>query len=108
MISVEYVGTNFPPRGRTMGLLDLITGARGLRKRTRIRRQGKKLSEILDAHNNHFLGKAGGQRADLTGADLRLADLRHANLSGAILDGAKLEGADLRQAKLTHARPAGG
>src|ERR1700730_18854056 len=90
-----------------MGLLDLIAGGKGLRKPTRIRHQGKKLSEILEAHNNHFLGKTGGQRADLTGADLRLADLRHANLSGAILDGAKLEGADLRQGQLTAASPAG-
>ena len=42
-----------------MGLLDLITGGKGLRKPTRIRHQGQKLSEILEAHNNHFLGKAG-------------------------------------------------
>ena len=69
-----------------MGLWDLITGNRGLRKPNRIRHEGRTLAEILEAHQNHFLGKAGGKRADLREADLRLADLRGANLSGAILE----------------------
>src|ERR1700686_2433584 len=97
----------FRSRGRTMGIVDLIIGGKGLRKPKGIRHQGKRLSEILEAHKNHFTGEPGGKRADLRDADLRLADLPHANLTGAILEGAKLEGADLRQSKLTRASLAG-
>ena len=67
-----------------MGLLDFLFsggGTKALRKPNSIRHQGKRLSEILKAHELHFKGKPGGTRADLTGADLRFADLGQANLS---------------------------
>ncbi len=72
----------------------------GLRKAKSIIHNGKRLTEILDAHDRFFRGKDGGARADLTGADLSSADLGGINLSGAILRNANLEGTDLRRAKL--------
>jgi uncharacterized protein YjbI with pentapeptide repeats len=72
----------------------------GLRKAKSIQHNGKKLTEIIEAHERFFRGKEGGARADLAGADLSRADLQGINLSGAILRGANLEGSDLRKAKL--------
>ena len=66
-----------------MGLLDFLSGAEVLRKPKSIRHNGKRLSEILEAHRLHFQGKPGGTRADLSGADLRLADLQQAKISRA-------------------------
>src|SRR6266702_8274042 len=74
-----------------------------LKKTTNIHHGGKRVSEILEAHERFFSGKKDGIRADLTGADLSGADLSGANLSGAILQNANLEGADLRRARLAHA-----
>ena len=48
-----------------MGLFDLFSGGTRLRKPNRVRHQGKTLSEILEAHKNHFLGHAGGKRAEI-------------------------------------------
>jgi uncharacterized protein YjbI with pentapeptide repeats len=78
-----------------MGIVDYLfsgKGAHTLRNPKRIRHNGKRLCDILAAHQLHFLGKPGGQRADLTGADLRFADLHQANLTGTILERANLEG----------------
>src|ERR1700739_2001635 len=74
------------------------------RKKTKsIMHGGKRVSEILEAHQSFFTGKDGGVRADLSGANLSGADLSGANLSGALLPNANLEGADLRKARLPHA-----
>ena len=56
----------------------------GLKKTKSIKHGGKRVSEILAAHERFFSGKPGGARADLSGANLRGADLSAANLSGAI------------------------
>src|SRR6266568_2533162 len=72
----------------------------GLRKPKSIKHNGKKLTEILQAHERFFRGREGGARADLAGADLSHADLSGLNLSGAILRNANLEGSDLRTARL--------
>ena len=57
----------------------------GLKKAKSIKHNGKKLAEILEAHDRFFRGHDGGTRADLAGADLSGADLSGVNLSGAIL-----------------------
>src|SRR5260221_14448579 len=64
---------------------------------------GKRVSEILEAHQLFFSGKDGGVRADLQAANPSGADLEGANLSGALMQNANLEGANLRKAKLAHA-----
>src|SRR5882724_5669624 len=74
-----------------------------LKKPKSITHNGKRLSDILDAHERFFRGKEGGEQADLAGADLSHADLQGVNLSGAILRHANLESSDLRRAKLPHA-----
>src|SRR5438128_2262233 len=73
-----------------MGLLDLISGSKGLRKPKQIRHQSKTLWDILEAHKNHFLGKAGGKRADLREADMGVTILRETNLEGVDLSGVDL------------------
>src|SRR5258707_15383300 len=80
----------------------------GLRKIKSIRHNGKRVAEILEAHQRFFQGKDGGARADLTSADLSRADLSGVNLSGAILRNANLEGTDLRKSKLPGADLSGG
>ena len=60
----------------------------GLKKAKSITHNGKKLTEILEAHERFFRGQDGGQRANLAGADLSGADLGGVNLSGAVLTGA--------------------
>jgi Pentapeptide repeats (8 copies) len=72
----------------------------GLRKLKSIKHNGKRLSDILEAHQLFFSGKDGGTRADLSGADLSRADLSGVNLSGAILRQANFSEADLRKARL--------
>ena len=72
----------------------------GLRKPKSIKHNGKKLTDILEAHELFFRGKDGGARADLTGADLANADLSGVNLTGAILRNANLQGSDLKTARL--------
>src|SRR2546426_11722383 len=79
----------------------------GLRKPKSITHNGKKLTEILEAHLRFFRGEPGGVRADLSGADLSRADLTDVNLTDAILKSARLEGADLRRAKITRANLSG-
>src|SRR5882724_3935832 len=74
-----------------------------LKKPKSITHNGKRLSDILDAHERFFRGKGDGEQADLAGADLSHADLQGVNLSGAILRHANLESSDLRRAKLPHA-----
>ena len=54
----------------------------GLRKPKSIKHHGKRVAEILEAHERFFRGQEGGVRADLSGADLSRADLGGANLSG--------------------------
>ena len=68
-----------------------------------IRHKGKKLKDILEAHEKFHKGHAGGERADLSGADLSRADLKKRDLTGANLAGSNLRKADLRGAKLSHA-----
>ncbi len=68
-----------------------------------IRHKGKKLKDILDAHEKFHKGYPGGERADLSGADLSKADLKKRDLTGANLAGSNLRKADLRGAKLSHA-----
>lgn len=75
-------------------------GYMGLRKLKELRHNGKKVVEILDAHERFWSGKVGGARADLSGADLSGADLSKLNLAGANLRGANLEGSDLRGSRL--------
>ena len=59
-----------------------------LKKTKSIMHGGKRVSEILEAHQLFFAGKDGGVRADLSGANLSGADLSGANLSGALLPNA--------------------
>ncbi len=47
----------------------------GLNKPKSVKHNGKRLSEILEAHDKFFSGKDGGVRADLTGANLSGTDL---------------------------------
>jgi hypothetical protein len=68
----------------------------------------KEIAKILEAHGAWLLGKAEGERANLSGADLSGADLsgaylRSADLSGANLRSADLSGADLSGADLSGA-----
>jgi uncharacterized protein YjbI with pentapeptide repeats/predicted nucleic acid-binding protein len=72
----------------------------GLRKLKSLKHNGKKLVDILEAHQRYWASKQGGARADLTGADLSGADLSKLNLAGAVLRNANLEGSDLRGARL--------
>src|SRR5579885_1060704 len=74
--------------------------AMGLKKPKSIKHNGKRLSDILEAHECFFRGKEGGARADLSGADLSGADLSGVNLAGAILRNVNLEGSDLRRSRL--------
>ena len=85
-----------------MSILDFLRGE-GPRSPHSIRHNGKRLSEILAAHEQFVRGKEGGVRADLAGADLTRANLFRANLAYADLQGANLEGANLREAKLASA-----
>ena len=79
-----------------MGLLDLLLpGGRMLRNPRSIRHNGKKLSEILEAHEKYHLGKPGGARADLSGAKLCRANLRASKLRDAKVHGPDFRGADL-------------
>ena len=72
----------------------------GLRKLKSIKHNGKRVADILEAHQQFFSGKEGGARADFTGADLSNGDFTGANLAGAILRNANLDGSDLRKARL--------
>jgi hypothetical protein len=58
----------------------------GLRKLKSLKHNGKRLTDILDAHQRYWASKEGGVRADLTGADLSGADLSKLDLAGAILE----------------------
>ena len=60
----------------------------------------EEICKILEAHQKHLTGVAGGAYANLQGADLQGADLYGANLSGAVLQGADLYGANLDGANL--------
>ena len=60
----------------------------GLKKIKNITHNGKRLSDILAAHELFFSGKDGGSRADLSGANLSGADLTSVNLTGDNLRGA--------------------
>ena len=75
----------------------------GLRKPGRVKHNGQKLSEILDAHAKFVRREPGGVRADLAGADLSRCNLQGVNLTDALLQEATLDGSDLRQSKLTRA-----
>lgn len=76
---------------------------RNLRSPNSIRHNGKRLSDILAAHEKFIRGDETGTRADLTGADLSRANLEKANLAYVNFHGAVLEGANLREAKLSSA-----
>jgi len=58
---------------------------------------GKRLSEILEAHQLFFSGKDGGVRADLDGADLSGADLSGGKFKRRALQNANLQGAEPSQ-----------
>jgi len=79
----------------------------GLRKLNSLKHNGKKVAEILAAHERFWAGKEGGARADLSGADLSGADLSKLNLAGANLQNANLEGSDLRGSRLPVANLSG-
>ena len=64
----------------------------------------EELKEVLYKHNLWYLGKKGGERADLRSANLGSADLRYADLRYADLYGANLYGADLGDANLRDAK----
>ena len=68
-----------------------------------IRHNGKRLSDILEAHRHFLNGEDLKGRAELSGADLSNADLKRVNLAYANLRGANLEDASLLEAKLTFA-----
>ena len=68
---------------------------------------GQELKQVLEAHAEWARGKAGGFRADLSGADLSGADLSGANLRSANLSGADLRSANLRSANLRSANLSG-
>ena len=63
----------------------------------------EEVRDILKKHKLWRWHKAGGQRADLSGANLYGANLSGANLSGANLYGANLSGANLSGANLSGA-----
>jgi hypothetical protein len=65
------------------------------------------LPEVLRLHQLWLDGKAGGIRADLTGANLTRADLTRANLTDAYLTHANLACANLADANLTDANLTG-
>ena len=67
----------------------------------------QELDAVLASHAAWLCDKAGGVRANLTGANLWGADLTGANLWGADLTGANLAGANLAWANLTGANLAG-
>ncbi len=61
-------------RSQSMGLLDLLMGSAGApKKAAKFRHNGRKLSEILEAHAKFHLGHAGGARADLSCSLRKLA-----------------------------------
>src|SRR5258708_5482540 len=68
-----------------------------LKKTKSITHGGKRVSEILEAHQLFFSGKDGGVRADLSGANLSGADLGGVNLNGAALQIPHLQSALLPQ-----------
>src|SRR5258708_6271041 len=70
------------------------------KKTKSINHGGKRVSEILEAHQLFFSGKEGGVRADLQAADLSGADLEGANLSGALMQNANLEATQLSEGKI--------
>ena len=87
-----------------MGLFGPLSGkAIGSGKATNIRHNGKKLSDILEAHAKFHKGHPGGERANLSGANLSKQDLRKRDLTGAVLVGCNLQKADLRGSKLSFA-----
>ena len=86
------------------GQLEFLQGCAGeLRKATNIRHNGKKLEDILDAHEKYHKGHPGGERADLSGANLSRMDFKKRDLTGALFVGCRLRGADFRGAKLSFA-----
>ena len=74
-----------------------------MRSPKNIHHNGKRLSEILAAHEKFIRGDETGTRADLTGADLSGAGLERANLAYVNFHDANLEGAGLREARLSSA-----
>ncbi len=60
----------------------------------------QELKDILAKHKDYLAGKAGGVRANLSGANLYGANLYGASLSGANLYGANLYGANLSNTSL--------
>jgi len=86
--------------GKIKGAEETRKGAMGLRKLKQLKHNGRKVTDILEAHERFWSGKQGGARADLGGADLSGADLSKLNLAGANLRGANLDGSDLRGARL--------
>src|ERR1700722_20743038 len=83
-----------------MGVLDFISGGKGLRNPKSIRLGGQRLSQILEAHEKFHRGLPGGVRSILDHADLSYSDLRGRDLTGSVLAGCNLRGADVRGSKL--------
>jgi uncharacterized protein YjbI with pentapeptide repeats len=85
-----------------MGILEVFKGS-GLRAPSRVRHNGKRVSEILEAHERFVRGDDTGTRADFSGAELSHVDFRRANLAYADFRGANLDAANLREARLSSA-----
>ena len=66
-----------------------------------IRHKGKRVSEIIEAHQRFVRGDETGARADLSGADLKGVNLENMNLDLVNFQGANLEGARLYNARLS-------
>src|SRR5271170_713898 len=82
-----------------MGILDALKPG-GLRSPKSLRHKGKRVSDILEAHDRFIRGDQSGARADFSGADLSHADFAGKSLAYANFQGANLEGASFRDAKL--------
>jgi uncharacterized protein YjbI with pentapeptide repeats len=89
-------------QNRPMGITDIfkLSGRRSPRS---IRHKGKRVSQILEAHERFVRGDETGARADFSGAKLSNADFGRANLAYADFHGANLNGANMREAKLASA-----
>src|SRR5215470_3485429 len=79
----------------------------GLRKPKSIKHNGKKLTDILEAHELFFRGKDGGAGADLTGAQASGVEFFRCDLSNTCFERARLRNVNLRGARVTGARFSG-
>ncbi len=87
-----------------MGLLDLISGGKALRKPKSIRHGGKRVSDVLEAHEKFHRGQPGAFVAIFRGARSFPCRLARTRFNCLPLAGCNLRGADIRGAKLGQRR----